>query len=177
MCRRICDNEADAQDACQEALILITRKLASFDGRSAFSTWAYRVAANASMDELRRRRRRPEPRSLDHGRDSADGQASWGEAGWSPADESAGRAFDEALLRLDLDAALATLKPEYRAAVVLRDVAGLSYEEIADVLAINGGTVRSRIARGRQGLISFMTQDGNFGTHDGNFGSHPGRRT
>ena len=54
-------NDADGADACQEALIAIVRALGGFDGRSSFSTWAYRVATNASLDELRRRRRRPEP--------------------------------------------------------------------------------------------------------------------
>ncbi|MEO7399023.1 MAG: sigma-70 family RNA polymerase sigma factor [Ilumatobacteraceae bacterium] len=59
VCRRVTGNEADAADAAQEAMIAIVRGLAKFDGRSSFSTWAYRIATNASLDELRRRRRRP----------------------------------------------------------------------------------------------------------------------
>ena len=68
LCRRVTGNDADGADACQEALIAIVRGLDRFDGRSAFSTWAYRVATNACLDELRRRRRRPEP-GLPDGRD------------------------------------------------------------------------------------------------------------
>src|SRR4051812_8448460 len=60
VCRRMMGNDADALDACQEALIAIVRGLDRFDGRSAFSTWAYRVTTNSCLDELRRRKRRPE---------------------------------------------------------------------------------------------------------------------
>ena len=59
VCRRITGNPADADDAAQEALIAIVRAIGRFDDRARFSTWAYRVAVNASLDELRRRRRRP----------------------------------------------------------------------------------------------------------------------
>ena len=150
VCRRLARNEADAQDACQEALILIVRNLDRFDGRAAFSTWAYRVTTNACLDELRRRRRRPLP--MDH----ATAEAASGDAGRGAGDEA-----EQAATRLDLDAALADLAPDYRAAVVLRDVAGLSYAEIADVLAIAPGTVRSRIARGREALIPHLDEEGN----------------
>ena len=61
VCRRLCGNDADAADATQEALIAIVRGLPRYDGRSAFSTWAYRVATNACLDELRRRGWRPVP--------------------------------------------------------------------------------------------------------------------
>src|SRR5690606_3712334 len=61
VCRRLAGNEADALDATQEALIAIVRGLGRFDGRAAFGTWAYRVATNACLDELRRRQRRPDP--------------------------------------------------------------------------------------------------------------------
>ena len=61
ICRQLCRDRSDADDAAQEALIAIVRGLDRFDGRSRFSTWAYRVTTNCCMDELRRRRRRPEP--------------------------------------------------------------------------------------------------------------------
>src|SRR5436190_5651974 len=61
VCRRLTGNDADAADASQEALIAIVRGLPRFDGRSQFSTWSYRIAVNASLDELRRRQRRPVP--------------------------------------------------------------------------------------------------------------------
>jgi RNA polymerase sigma-70 factor (ECF subfamily) len=137
VCRRITGNDADALDATQEALIAVVRGLPKFDGRSRFSTWVYRIATNACLDELRRRRRRPAVGLPEHDGATAD-----------PADPS--RPIDEGVSdRIDIDAALAELAPEFRAAVVLRDLCRLDYAEIAEVLDIPAGTVRSRIARGR----------------------------
>lgn len=146
LCRRITGNDADALDATQEAMIAIVRGLPRFDGRSAFSTWAHRVATNACLDELRRRRRRPEPTADDDlDRATAETRAGAG----SPALDAVGE-------RVDIDAALATLPPEYRAAVVLRDLLGLDYAEIGDVLGAPAGTVKSRIARGRAALAEAL---------------------
>src|SRR5215212_6892668 len=61
ICRRLCSSEADALDALQEALVTVARRIDRFDGRSAFTTWLYRVTTNACLDELRRARRRPVP--------------------------------------------------------------------------------------------------------------------
>jgi RNA polymerase sigma-70 factor (ECF subfamily) len=140
VCRRITGNDADALDATQEALIAIVRGLPGFDGRARFSTWAYRVATNACLDEVRRRRRRPLVGLPE--RDGVPVEAVDG----APA--TADRVAD----RLDVDAALAELPEEFRAAVVLRDLCQLDYAEIAEVLDIPPGTVRSRIARGRAQL-------------------------
>lgn len=140
VCRRLTGNDADALDATQEALIALVRGLGRFDGRSRLSTWAFRIATNASLDELRRRGRRPALRLADDdpGADVADA------AQRDPADEVAeGDA---------VDAALALLPEEFRVAVVLRDLIGLDYAEIAATLQIPPGTVRSRIARGRAQL-------------------------
>lgn len=133
VCRRITGNPDDALDATQEALIAVTRHIARFDGRARFTTWLYRVATNAALDELRRRRRRPVPSES-----VPDGQR--------PAFEKGVEA------RLDIDAALADLSPDFRAAVVLRDLCDLEYDEIAEALDVPIGTVRSRIARGRAAL-------------------------
>jgi RNA polymerase sigma-70 factor (ECF subfamily) len=157
LCRRLTGDPTDAEDACQEALIAIARGLRRFDGRSAFTTWAYRVTTNTCLDELRRRRRRPVP-------------------GLGPAEqETAARAAapasttsdtgDGVAARLDVDAALAAIAPDFRAAVVLRDLCQLSYEEIAEVLDVPPGTVRSRIARGRAALLPLLS-DAPFG-HEG----------
>jgi RNA polymerase sigma-70 factor (ECF subfamily) len=145
LCRRICGNDADAQDATQEALIAVVRGLPRFDGRAAFGTWCYRIATNACLDELRRRRRRPDPGLPDLER-VAGGDAP---------------ALDVTVAdHLVVDAALAALPPEFRAAVVLRDLCRLDYAEISDVLGIPPGTVRSRIARGRAALARGLTDDG-----------------
>jgi RNA polymerase sigma-70 factor (ECF subfamily) len=146
-------NEADALDATQEALIAIAKGLHRFDGRSSFSTWAYRVATNACLDELRRRRRRPRP-GLPEDRDGDPGDASHGRRPDPSARPSAG--IEGLADRLAVDAALGELSEDLRAAVVLRDLCDLDYAEIAAVLDIPPGTVRSRIARGRGQLARLL---------------------
>ena len=143
VCRRLAGNDADGQDATQEALIAIVRGLPRFHGKAKFSTWAYRVATNAALDELRRRSRRPLPTLIEAGDRFA---------GTPTADDTAAVAA-----RLDLDAALAQLPEEFRAPVVLRDVAGCDYAEIGQILRIPPGTVRSRIARGRARLAEALS--------------------
>ena len=146
VCRRITGHEADAADAAQEAMIAMVRNLDRFDGRSSFGTWAYRIATNASLDELRRRKRRPMLSTSDDEHSRAD-----------VADPVGGRRIEAVGDHLALDAALRTLSDEYRLPVVLRDVADLDYAEIAAVLDIPPGTVRSRIARGRAALAKVLS--------------------
>jgi RNA polymerase sigma-70 factor (ECF subfamily) len=117
------------------------RGLPRFDGRSAFSTWAYRVATNACLDELRRRSRRPDPGLPELEEAPVNG----------PPDVADLVAGD-----LALDEALRSLPEEFRAPVVLRDVLGFDYADIAATLAIPPGTVRSRIARGRAALAGHL---------------------
>lgn len=145
ICRRLAGNDADAADATQEAMLLIVRRLDTFDGRARFTTWAHRVATNACLDELRRRGRR----QADHLPDD--------DADVPRAVPDVGAAVDQSVSdRLDLDAALAGLPEEFRAPIVLRDVAGHDYAEIAEILGIPPGTVRSRIARGRKRLVDVL---------------------
>ena len=138
LCRRITGNDADAADATQEALIAVVRGLPRFDGRSRFSTWAFRVATNAALDELRRRARRP--------------VAALPDPVLAAPDDPAGAVA----ARIDVDAGLRELPPEFRAAVVLRDLLGMDYAEIAEVLEVPIGTVRSRISRGRSAMASAL---------------------
>jgi RNA polymerase sigma-70 factor (ECF subfamily) len=154
LCRRLCGNDADAEDATQEALVAIVKGLPRFDGRSSFSTWVHRVTTNACLDELRRRARRPQViRRLDSavaGRDG-DGRSTT----LDPPDRSP--TVEERLPdRLAIDDALALLPEEFRVAVVLRDHVGLDYAEIATLLDLPPGTVRSRIARGRGRLADLL---------------------
>lgn len=147
LCQRLTNDPTDADDACQDALVALVRGLPRFDGRSSFATWAYRVTANVCLDELRRRRRRPRPRALDDG----DGPPTDGPLATAP------DVGDRVAARVDVDAALARLAPEFRVAVVLRDLCELSYDEIAEILGVPAGTVRSRIARGRAALLVVVT--------------------
>ncbi len=154
VCRRVIGNDSDAADAAQEAMISVVRNLAGFDGRSAFSTWIYRIATNAALDELRRRRRRPRPAQptiADH----------------EPVDQRSEARLSAVTDRPVLDAALAGLAETFRVPLVLRDVADLEYAEIAAILGVPVGTVKSRIARGRAALAGEL--------HDGNRDRPSGR--
>lgn len=157
LCRRMCGNDADADDATQEAMVALVRGLDRFDRRSSFTTWAYRVATNACLDELRRRARRPRPEASEEPTDAHPRRGRL---------SSVADASEEVAGRLDIDAALTQLTPELRAAVVLRDLCGLDYAGIAQVLDIPPGTVRSRIARGRGHLADLLRDHG-----DGNRGA------
>ena len=144
LCRRILGSDADADDATQEGLIAVARGLAAgrFDGRASFGTWAYRVTTNACLDELRRRGRRADTAPAEQL------ERAYPDGGGDP----------EAVVadRVDVEAALARLPVDFRTAVVLRDLCGLDYAEIAEVLSIPPGTVRSRIARGRAALVPLL---------------------
>lgn len=139
MCHRIVVNRADAEDATQNALISIVKALPGFDGRSQFSTWIYRIATNAALDEVRRIGRRPRPTDKDAVYDSPQSDRS-----------------EAVVAQLDVVAALADIPEEYRTTLVLRHVADLEYEEIAAIQGIAIGTVRSRLARGRAQLVEIL---------------------
>ena len=146
----------------------IARGIRRFDGRSAFTTWSYRVATNACLDELRRRRRRPLPGALGAGdvrtRPGRRGRGAAGPAGrpdghraaFGPSDEPGAAAIEAVGERLDVDAALARIPYDFRVAVVLRDLCDLDYAEIGRILDLPAGTVRSRIARGRGQLADLL---------------------
>lgn len=150
VCHRIIINTADAEDATQIALMSIVRALPSFDGRAKFSTWVYRIATNAALDELRRIRRRDVPN------DDATFE-----------NVSVGDATNAVDAQMDVSAALAEIPEEFRVALVLRHIADLDYEEIAVILQVPVGTVRSRLSRGRAQLAALL----------GNQPEPPGRQT
>ena len=139
VCHRLVGNDADAADATQEAMISVVRGLATFDRRSSFSTWAYRIAYNSSLDLLRRRARRPFSPLED--------------AGDLSVSSTSADSVDD---KLDVGSALMNVPIEFRAPVVLRDLCGLDYAEIAALLRLPAGTVRSRISRGRAMLVSLI---------------------
>ena len=131
----------DALDATQEAMIAIVRGIDRFDGRSAFTTWMYRVVTNAALDELRRKQRRPDPVDVEHHR--VDGRP-------DPPSTAPSASGSTSTPRSR------TLPTDFRVAVVLRDLLDLDYAQIAEVLEIPAGTVRSRIARGRALLATAL---------------------
>jgi len=147
VCRRLTGNDSDALDATQETMMAVIRGLASFDGRSAFSTWCYRIATNTCIDEFRRQSRRP----ITVGLDLDDGPHHRGSDLQDP--------VSQVIERDTVDAALNELPEEFRAVVILRDLLGFDYAEIAEILDLAPGTVRSRIARGRARLVDLLYEN------------------
>ena len=137
---RLTGNTHDAEDLTQEVFVRVFRSLSSYTPGT-FEGWLHRITTNLFLDMARRRQR---IRFEGLGEDTA--QRLRGD------EPTPAQAFDERHLDGDIQAALKALAPEYRAAVVLCDIEGLSYEEIADTLGVKLGTVRSRIHRGRAQL-------------------------
>ena len=140
---RMCGNADDAQDCLQEAMLRIFRAISGFKAQSSFSTWVYRITMNTCLDELRRRKSRPNT--------SLDGLL---DTGWSPVDgqETPEQHAVRREMRGGILKAIRELPEDMRSAVLLRDVEGYSYEEIAGILDANVGTIKSRISRGRERL-------------------------
>lgn len=143
---RTTGNPADAEDALQEAMMSALRAVERFERRSAVRTWLYRIVVNASLDRLRRAAARPTT-PLDEHLDPA-----------APGDESG-----QVEQRLDVVAALHTLSPGQRAAVVLVHMHGLSVAEAAEVLDLPAGTVKSRCSRARAQLAKVLGNPGDAG--------------
>ena len=142
VCVRMMGDRHAAEDQAQETLIRITRSLSTFDGRASLSTWCHRVATTTCLDEMRRRRRRPATSPLvnDEGV-SVDPE--------QPHSTEAFAGIEWSDVRSDIADALNAIPREFAEAVVLRDVLDLEYNEIAELMNVAPGTVKSRIARGR----------------------------
>lgn len=145
---RLMGNHADASDAAQEALVRVCLRLHNFRGDSAFSTWLFRVVTNTCLDELRRRGRLRHA-SLDDALPIEEGavprQAS--DDAESPVEYAERHEVQAAVQR-----AISRLPDEYRIVVIMRDLQGLSYHEIAAMLGTTLGTIKSRLHRARQAL-------------------------
>lgn len=147
VCHRMVLSRESADDAVQNALLAIVRGLPRFDGRASLSTWIYRIATNAAIDEIRRVQRAP------RAADPAVLTAS--ETPNPDSDPTAGLAeyLDQSSV---VAGALAKVPHDFRVALVLRYVADLDYAEIAEVLGVPVGTVRSRLARGKEALSQHL---------------------
>lgn len=162
VCFRIVIDRGAAEDATQAALMAIARSIRQFKGTSRFSTWAYRIATNAALDEVRRTKRRPSPTDDDV----------LGRAAPPQADAS-----EELVDSLALEAALAQVSEDFRVPLVLFHLQDMTYEEIAEVLGIPVNTVRSRISRARGQLRELLgNQPGAMGRHNMDPGKEQGSR-
>ncbi|MCZ7534409.1 MAG: sigma-70 family RNA polymerase sigma factor [Acidimicrobiia bacterium] len=135
VCLRMLRDREEALDATQDTFLTVFRKADRFQAKAAFSTWLYRVAVNTCYDHLRRKKRKMvENLPQDH----------------DPIDVASMDPFDAVEIRPDIDAALTTLSDEFRAAVVLVDLQGMSLEQASDVLEVPQGTIKSRLFRARK---------------------------
>ena len=146
---RLVDNPADAADATQEVFVKVFRKIGGFRAESSLKTWIYRIAVNEARNQRRWfMRHRGKEVGLEPSESDTQSPQDWlSDPGRSPYQT----ALDQETHAL-IESALQKVSPNYRAAVVLREVEGLSYEEISEVLEISLGTVKSRILRGREAL-------------------------
>ena len=153
---RLVDNREDAADVTQEVFWKVWRALPSFRRESSFSTWLYRLTDNACMDLLRREKKRRGDTSLTQ------------EEGLSLVqqlphpDPSPQERLESGEQMSALEQGLAQLSQEHRRILVLREINGLSYQEIGDILGLSSGTVKSRLARARLALANYLRKSGNF---------------
>ncbi len=144
ICLRMMRNRDAALDATQDVFLTVFRKADRYKEQAAFSTWLYRVAVNTCYDHLRRQQRKRTESMPEY---------------FDPSDPRSGDEFHAVELRPDIEAALARLTPDFRAAVVLVDLDGMSLEGAADTLEVPIGTVKSRLFRARKQLAKDL---GNF---------------
>lgn len=151
---RMMGNHADASDAAQEALLRVFTSLQNFQGNSAFSTWLYRIVTNSCLDALRRRSR-SRTQSIEEQSVAIEVDALLtyeAELSASPADRAEERELQGAVRR-----AIELLPAEYKTVVLLRDIQGFSYPEIAAQLSTSVGTIKSRLFRARRALRALMS--------------------
>jgi RNA polymerase sigma-70 factor (ECF subfamily) len=144
---RLLRDPAEAEDVAQEAFVKAYRALASFRGDSAFYTWLYRIAVNTARNAMASRQRRP----LDYEAELSEGEQTAVEARLRHTDTPEATVLSEEI-RETVNRAVAALPEDLRTAIILREVEGLSYEEIAAAMDCPVGTVRSRIFRAREAI-------------------------
>ena len=145
---RIVRDGTDAADVLQDVFLKVFRGIRHFHGESSLKTWVYRIAVHEASNHRRSwlRRHRREPFSLDEGHGEPEAAFAKAEA----QDETPYDALEQAERQRLVERALASLAPPYRTVLILREIENLSYEEIADVLGVAEGTVKSRLLRGRE---------------------------
>jgi len=153
---RLLNNPSEACDVVQEVFLKVFRNIDHFRGQSSLKTWIYRITVNEAHNARRwffRHRRREVELDTDP-REMRDWKETIADGGRSPFDV----VFDREQAGI-IEAALERINPVFREAVVLRDITDLSYEEIAEILAVSLGTVKSRILRGREALRDELAGD------------------
>jgi RNA polymerase sigma-70 factor (ECF subfamily) len=146
----------DAQDITQEVFLRIYRGIANFRADAKLSTWVYQITLNACVDLTRRRVRHPELPLVVQNEDGDEAMLDTPDETYAPEP-----LYERTALREQIADGLQRLSDEYRKILILRDVNGLSYDEIGQVLALPEGTVKSRLFRARDRLAAILRDDGN----------------
>jgi RNA polymerase sigma-70 factor (ECF subfamily) len=151
---RIVGNREDAEDVAQESFVKAFTRLDTFDPAYKFSNWLFKIAHNTALDALRRRGAGPVAVELHRDADDEDPVAALADPRAPAPDEAAARAE----FRRDVEAALGRLRPEYRAVIALRHLEGRAYEDIAEILGLPLGTVKTFLFRARRELAQLLEQ-------------------
>jgi len=152
LCYRFSGNYADANDLAQEAFIRVYHSIDKFHFKSAFSTWLFRVTSNVCLDEIRKKKR-THAVSLDSPMDTGEGEFYYHlpDDRFNPEKLTERRDVQETVHQM-----IQKLPNDQRLTLVLREIEGLSYDELADVLDVSVGTIKSRLSRARQNLKEIM---------------------
>lgn len=154
---RMMSNPADAEDCAQEAFVKAYRSLPTFRGEASFSSWLYRLTTNVCLDALRAKKRRAETSLTAEDENGEETELSIPDPGDGPeatAEKNERRALVHRALR--------QLPEDFRQVLLLRELGGLSYDEIGHEMQLEAGTVKSRIFRARKKLAELLRADGNF---------------
>lgn len=154
-------NEADALDMTQEAFLRVWRGLPGFEMNSGFLTWVYRITANACIDFLRKEKRNKNYSLVFLDDDDTGSELDLPDERYEPEAVAEKREEME-----QIESALGELETEYRTVLMMRELGGLTYTEIAQTLSIKEGTVKSRISRAREKMRRKLIACGNFSTWD-----------
>ena len=157
LCVHMVTNREEAEDLAQEAFLKAWRSLNSFQEESSFATWMHRLTTNVCLDHLRKQARR---QNISTAVSLDDEESGWTE----PVDHTQDpqRRLEQREQRELLAKALNELPEHHRRLIIMREVSGLSYQEIADALDADLGTVKSGISRARERLRKILLRDGNF---------------
>ncbi|MGL4800128.1 MAG: RNA polymerase sigma factor [Cellulosilyticaceae bacterium] len=155
ICLRMLCHEQEAYDAAQEVCVKIWRQIKHFEGNAKFTTWLYRIATNQCLDMLRKQKRKDEVSLYQENKEKGEVHLLEQEDTKASVEDHMERLAMQDVMSL----ALGELKEEYREILVLRDMEGYAYEEIARVLKLNNGTVKSRLSRARMALKKILMQN------------------
>lgn len=150
-------SEQDALDACQEVFLRVFRFIGGFKEESSFSTWIHRIAMNVCKDHMKKHHGAYDMTSLNQQNDDDSYEIEVSDIRYNPENE-----LERKELIKMLDAGIKSISPAYRDALVLREISGKSYAEISEILSIDVGTVKSRIARAREKLRKYLSSHGTF---------------